>query len=133
MKIVALTASAFKEQRKGILEAGCDEVVHKPFQSHEIFDCMAERLGVNYRYEKEAPAFEELAVTLSAEMLATLPKPLRDELRTAAELLDVGTMEALLERVHDEWPEVADGLKLITDSFDFGRILALLDEVEAEV
>jgi CheY-like chemotaxis protein len=42
VKIVALTASAFKEQRKSILQAGCDDVVLKPFQAHELFDAMAE-------------------------------------------------------------------------------------------
>ena len=40
VKIVAITASAFKEQRKTIIEAGCNEVVHKPFKSHEIFDAI---------------------------------------------------------------------------------------------
>ena len=33
VKIVAITASAFKEQHQTILEAGCDAIVHKPFKA----------------------------------------------------------------------------------------------------
>ena len=53
VKIVAITASAFKEQRPDILAAGCDEMVYKPFQDHEIFETMARLLDVKYLYEEE--------------------------------------------------------------------------------
>jgi CheY-like chemotaxis protein len=52
IKIVALTASAFKEQNKDILQAGCDQVLHKPFRTQEIFEAMAKHLGVGFTYEK---------------------------------------------------------------------------------
>ena len=47
-KIVAITTSAFKEEHKGILEAGCNDVVRKPFKIHEIFEQMAKQPGVRY-------------------------------------------------------------------------------------
>ncbi len=37
VKIVAITASVLAEQRETILAAGCDDVVNKPIQEHEIF------------------------------------------------------------------------------------------------
>jgi PAS domain S-box-containing protein len=39
VKIVALTASVFAEQRGEILAAGMDDILHKPFQPREIFAC----------------------------------------------------------------------------------------------
>ncbi len=52
VKIVALTASAFKEQRKTILNAGCDDIIHKPFRAHDIFNVIKQQLGVDYTYDK---------------------------------------------------------------------------------
>ena len=45
VKIVAVTASAFKEQRQEMLDAGMDDFVRKPYRFHEIYDCMAKQLG----------------------------------------------------------------------------------------
>jgi CheY-like chemotaxis protein len=49
--IVALTASAFEEERAIVLSSGCDDFVSKPFQEEVIFAKMAEHLGVQYTYE----------------------------------------------------------------------------------
>jgi len=49
--IVALTASAFEEERAIVLSSGCDDFVSKPFREEVIFAKMAEHLGVQYIYE----------------------------------------------------------------------------------
>ena len=51
VKIVAVTASAFEEQREEILASGCDDLVRKPFREHKIFEAMARLLDVEYVYE----------------------------------------------------------------------------------
>ena len=56
VKIVAITASVLVEQQDEILEAGCDELVRKPFQEHEIFDAIARLLDVEYIYEQDSEA-----------------------------------------------------------------------------
>jgi CheY-like chemotaxis protein len=126
VKIVALTASAFKEQRKSILESGCDEVVHKPYQTHEIFDVMAKQLGVRYLYEEIGkPAGNPAEV--SAEALAALPEALRDELREAAIGLSNEDFEAALVPVRDLDPTLAERLAALAREFRFDRILELID------
>jgi signal transduction histidine kinase/DNA-binding NarL/FixJ family response regulator len=52
--IIALTASAFEEERKAILSAGCDEVISKPFRQELLLEKIAESLGVKYLYEESA-------------------------------------------------------------------------------
>jgi hypothetical protein len=52
VKIAALTASAFRENRDDILAAGCDEMVAKPLDEQQIFETMARLLGVAFDYER---------------------------------------------------------------------------------
>jgi two-component system sensor histidine kinase/response regulator len=56
--IIALTASAFEEERGVALEAGCDDFVRKPVQEEVIFAKMAQYLGVRYIYQQPpSPSF----------------------------------------------------------------------------
>ncbi|MEG4962937.1 MULTISPECIES: GAF domain-containing protein [unclassified Microcoleus] len=50
--IVALTASAFEEERQTILRAGCDDFMRKPFEAKILFAKMEELLGLRYIYEE---------------------------------------------------------------------------------
>ncbi len=48
VRIVAITASAFKEERQEMLDAGMNDVVAKPYRFDEIYDCLTRQLGVRY-------------------------------------------------------------------------------------
>ena len=48
--ILALTASAFEDDQREILEAGCDDVITKPYQEHTLFEKMAEHLNLSFVY-----------------------------------------------------------------------------------
>jgi CheY-like chemotaxis protein len=50
--IIAVTASAFEDERTQILAAGCDDFVPKPFRDTDIFGYMAKYLGVTYTYHE---------------------------------------------------------------------------------
>jgi CheY-like chemotaxis protein len=129
VKIVALTASAFKEQREKILEAGCDGVVHKPYQAHEIFDVLAWQLGVKYLYEEEG---EETAVEspprISSQMLMKLPPELRHELRESALLLDDKRVIEVVDQIQMIDSNTAAALRQMTENFAFDQVLLLLEE-----
>jgi signal transduction histidine kinase/NO-binding membrane sensor protein with MHYT domain/DNA-binding response OmpR family regulator len=56
--IIALTASAFEEQRQSILSAGCDDFVCKPFQEHELLLKMRQYLNVIYLYADRDTAWK---------------------------------------------------------------------------
>jgi PAS domain S-box-containing protein len=132
VKIVALTASAFKEQRQGILQAGCDEVIRKPFQAHEIFDTMGRHLDVRYIYEEEmlkSPALAEQTIdsAKTKELMAALPEQLKNELKQAATALDLEEAYAVIEAIAKVQPELADDLKVYVDEMDFASIKRILD------
>ncbi|MFZ1829081.1 MAG: ATP-binding protein, partial [Candidatus Competibacteraceae bacterium] len=90
VKIVALTASVFAEQRGEMLEAGMDDVLHKPFQPRELFNCLERLLGVRYvRRERAALSDAGLSeTTIDQVALAVLPEDLRRDLADALTILD---------------------------------------------
>jgi len=132
VKIVAITASVFKEQHKTILDAGCDEVLHKPFQSYEIFDTMAEQLAVRYIYEEQmvgpaAMVEQTINIAKTKEMMVSLPDQLKNELKQAATALDMEEAYEVIERVAKLQPDLAGILKLHVDEMDFSSIKRVLD------
>uniref|UniRef100_B8HL56 Circadian input-output histidine kinase CikA n=1 Tax=Cyanothece sp. (strain PCC 7425 / ATCC 29141) TaxID=395961 RepID=B8HL56_CYAP4 len=82
--IIALTASAFAEERTEVLAAGCDDFVCKPFQEQIIFERMASYLGLRYLYAGE-----------------TLPERL--QAKTADRIIDRELTRTDLEQMPIEW------------------------------
>jgi len=129
VKIIAVTASVFEEQRDKILGAGCDELVCKPVRESEIFDAIGRQLGVKYRYaESLQPHVPEVGPELTGEMLSELPPDLLAELRQAILVLDRATMALLIERIEAHAPETAKGLQRLLDGFQLERIRELLGD-----
>ena len=132
VKIIALTASVFKEQHQSILEAGCDEVMHKPYQPHEIFETMSEQLGVQYIYEEEidkssSSAEKVIDIELAKEMADSLPEQLHNELEQAAIALDMEKTYEVLERISEIQPKLADLLRIKVEEMDFSNIRKVLN------
>ena len=122
VRIAALTASAFEEDRAVILAAGCDEVVAKPMEEQQLFAVMGGLLGLRYRYE-EAP---EPAAGPPAELdLSPLPASIREELREAAVALDPEAAHTLIAGLRADHPELARGLAALVDAYRFDRLAEL--------
>ncbi|HRD49017.1 MAG: response regulator [Candidatus Competibacter sp.] len=129
VKIVALTASVFAEQREEMLEAGTDEILHKPFQIGEIFNCLARHLGVRYLRREVEPAATAPATTVPDwAALAALPDELRRELADALVALDTGRIDALIGRVAERDAALAKVLRQHADNFDYEVIEEALQD-----
>jgi adenylate cyclase len=48
--IIAVTASAFEEERQATLKAGCDDFISKPFKKEDICAIVAQHLDVQFDY-----------------------------------------------------------------------------------
>jgi len=127
VRIVAVTASAFKEQQQEMLAAGMDDFVRKPYRFDEIYDCLARQLGVTYLYrsdtEKQSPP-----VALTPERLTVLPASLREELRDAVDSLDSERIAAVIREVNEVDAELGRTLSRLAEYFDYPAILKALDE-----
>jgi PAS domain S-box-containing protein len=127
VKIVAVTASAFAEQRNEILDAGMDDYVRKPYDAGEVYDCLSKHLGVKYLYAG-SPEVQELDVVLTHEMVARLPEVLQSDLIEALESLDSARIDALIDQVGKHDKTLQKKLHQIAANFDYPNILRALLE-----
>jgi PAS domain S-box-containing protein len=126
VKIVAVTASAFKEQQQEMLDAGMNDFVRKPYRFDEIYDCLARQLGVRYLYRSGAVE-NAPSVPLAPEMLANLPGALRQKLKDALKGLDCERIMEVLREVAKVDPELGQKLFRLAEYFDYLPILNALD------
>ncbi|QPK64857.1 PAS domain S-box protein [Methylomonas sp. LL1] len=130
VKIVAVTASAFKEEQREILDAGMDDFVRKPYRFDEIYDCLARQLDITYIYSSQTLSDEPNNVTLTAGMLAILPAELREELRQALINLNSERIAEIIRRIGGIDANLALAMSRLAEYFDYPTILKLLDEAK---
>lgn len=51
IKVIAVTASAFEDERQELMQAGMDDYISKPYQAEEIYKCMTKHLGLEFIYK----------------------------------------------------------------------------------
>ncbi|MGM0455623.1 MAG: GAF domain-containing protein [Cyanobacteriota bacterium] len=152
--IIALTASAFEEERSAILASGCDDFIRKPFREVEILAKMQRYLGVEYEYEgnmQESTEPDELGIfqtreaqlqltNLGASMtpsseqmqqwICNLPKSVVEQLHQAAlEGSDDQILEVLTSLDGSD-SGCCDLAKTWAQDFRFDRILELMQCVQ---
>jgi len=132
LKIVAVTASAFIEQRNELLNAGMDDFVRKPYRFNDIYDCLGRLLGVQYIFESTPVAIESEIVMLTQDMLAALSPELRNELKEALESLDSDRISVAITQVEALDAKLYKTLSYFVANFDYPGILKALSSNEGK-
>jgi len=141
--IIAVTASAFEEERKIVLSAGCDDFIRKPFRKAEIFEMLTRHLAVRFIYEKpDRTEAEELLdkerEDLIADALAALaalpalPAEWITGLEQAILNIDLDKAIHLIEQISERDAILADTLKRYFDDFEYEKILTLIREAASQ-
>jgi signal transduction histidine kinase/FixJ family two-component response regulator len=128
--IVALTASAFEEDRAMILSGGCDDFVRKPFREEEIFDMLVKHLGVRFVYDEAGAAtavaqIEGAEAPLTPEALAALPAEWTAKLNQAATQLDADVILEMLDQIREQNPSLTDALTRLVHDYRFDILMKL--------
>jgi signal transduction histidine kinase/DNA-binding response OmpR family regulator len=127
VKIAALSASVFNEEREKLLTAGADDFVLKPVQFNRIYDCMTKHLGVRFIYdETKLPPDTALSGDLDCGPLEVLPDSLRTELAEALVSLDTGRITESIQRVAELNPVLGSALEHHAGEFQYTAILRAL-------
>jgi two-component system sensor histidine kinase/response regulator len=134
--IIALTASAFEDERQIILSAGCDDFVGKPFREEVLLEKVSKHLGSVYVYEEPALAAENpsqttLEILASADFelyLSQMPAEWVVELHNAAAICSDDTVLGLIAQIPQENSLLITALTDLVNNFQFEKIIELTQE-----
>ncbi|WP_254563725.1 PAS domain S-box protein [Oscillatoria sp. HE19RPO] len=133
--VIALTASAFEENRSLILSAGCDDFLRKPCRQEVLLETFAQHLGVRYQYQDLESAIEDRGDSRDA---AFIPGPAALQgmaltwigaLHNAALAADSEAIEELIQEIPEGSRAIAHCLQDWTDNFRFDKITELTQEL----
>ncbi|MCP4687177.1 MAG: response regulator, partial [Desulfobacterales bacterium] len=131
IKIIAVTANAFEEDRADARSAGCDDFVRKPFTESRIFDVIHRCLGARFVHETPSPAEPPETPDPGREdrfvaSLAALPADVAADLEQALLNIELDRAADLIERIRARDALLADTLRRGFDDFEYERMLTLL-------
>jgi two-component system, sensor histidine kinase and response regulator len=130
--IVALTASAFGENREQFLACGCDEFACKPFRAEDLFAILERCAGLRF-IRGAAPSVTDRGLSLQtlAIHLAACPAGWRTDLGAAVVLGDFIRITTLLETLKDTHRALYAALSAWAYNYDQDAFVALLNAHEA--
>ncbi|MTJ07315.1 response regulator [Anabaena sp. UHCC 0204] len=126
IKIIALTASAFEEQRNHILSIGCDDFIHKPFQEEFLLNKLAEHLKLRYIYEENIKDVEKEEEQYSS--LDLMPDEWIIQLYNAASRCSKSQTMELISQIPEFQKKLAKTITDLVYDFHFDKIVQLCVE-----
>lgn len=124
--IIAMTPSAFADEREEILAAGCDDLIRKPIRNQELITILQRHLPLDFHY---ASTTSETDVTLSEDIMR-LPPPICQNLKTAVTRADMVMIDQAIQEIQPVNPQLAAALQKLADDFEYDTILTSLKAVE---
>ncbi len=141
--IIALTASAFEEDRKAVLSIGCDDFLRKPFREEVLLEKIAQHLGVRYIYaqgEKEftnsdklgdGEANSQIEQSIST-YLSQMPPEWTMQLKEAAiQGFDEQILE-LIAAIPPNYSSLSQALEDYAHNFRFDKVRDLIQQINEE-
>ncbi|MBD2048044.1 PAS domain-containing protein [Coleofasciculus sp. FACHB-64] len=142
--IIAITASAFEDQRNLILSTGCDDFIGKPFRNEIIFEKMAQHLGVRYLYEESLEggscfpprprgsaeiSAPNSSFLLSPSFFQEMPVEWIAALYQAAIEADAELILSLAEQIAESKAPIFNALVDCVNNFQFEQITDLIEQI----
>jgi signal transduction histidine kinase/CheY-like chemotaxis protein len=120
VKIIAITASAFKEEQPQILSAGCDDLLLKPYKPQQIYSVMSKELGMKFEYSKRKLKAKDLS-ELSLSQIELLHEKVLN--------LNPDEIALVIDAIALEHGTLAQQLYAILESLNFNDLLEILEEI----
>jgi signal transduction histidine kinase/CheY-like chemotaxis protein len=130
--IVVVTASGLADEGVPALAAGANGYASKPVQREQLLAEIARVCGIQYDYEQKQPVGAHLAIRagIDAKALACLPEEQRHQLEQALRRGDIVSVRKIVETIARQHAELAAGISVLVDAFDYVGLNRLLDSVK---
>lgn len=139
-RIVALTASAFEEERAAILEVGCDDFLRKPFREDLLLGAIGKHLNARYVYEdslisnlgstSETKTKKTGIEQLTSDSFSVMSLEWLEQFLQAAEQVDNKQLFDLIEQIPPEYVSTADTLTDLVRNFRCDKIIDLIEKIK---
>ncbi|GLH71737.1 hypothetical protein GETHLI_02390 [Geothrix limicola] len=126
--ILAITASAFEQDRERILAAGCDAILHKPFRDRELFELLTRSTGLHFE-EDAGP--RDAAQPLSPDLVAGLDDTWRAALSRCLRAGDVEAAHRLIDELPPSQRPLSNAIQKALREFRLDELERLLSPPEA--
>ena len=126
VKIISVTASAFDEDRKKVIEIGADDFLGKPFREDALFEKIKTLLEMEYIYTDEPVALKtekEASGVLWKEKVAVLPETLIRQLHDATSSADLDRMLEIIHQIEKVDASVAGRMSSLAEEYDYQELL----------
>ena len=135
--IIALTATAFNEDRKFMLELGCNDFIRKPFQEDILLNKIAQYLGVEYIYESDLnhnninSSEQKKIQKLTPEALKVMPEKWCNFLHDQATNCNQDSVLQLLSEIPEHHQNLKMQLEELADNYQFDEICNLSEQMNS--
>ncbi|MBV6623990.1 MAG: response regulator [Rivularia sp. (in: Bacteria)] len=127
--IIALTATAFNENRELILMIGCDDFIPKPLQEEVLLERIARHTGAKYIYELDrdlcASAQHIDLNELTPQALQVMPEEWCREVNTAALNCNQNSVLQLIREIPPQYSSLQTQLNNLANNYQFDLISKL--------
>lgn len=128
--IVALTASAFEDERRKIESLGMQGYIRKPFRENELFSTLGKILDIEYIYDEAAPQTKDKYddnKELISNDIAKLPKNLVNQMNDALAVADLDLLVDLIESIDKDNNGIAQKLLNLAKNYEYENLHQLLN------
>ena len=127
--IIAVSASAFKQDRQDSLAAGCDDFIAKPISTDEMLDKLHKQLKLEWVFDTDNPESQDSLQSLEEAPLVGPPAQEAKMLYKLAMQGNVGRLieqASQLEKTDDKLKPFATKLRRLAEEFQVRKIRELI-------
>jgi CheY-like chemotaxis protein len=125
--ILALSASAFEEDKATVLAAGADVFMRKPFRDNELLASLGERLKLHYIYAETKHPVPTRDEPKPKRFSSPIPESVRAALIAACAEADYEKLIELCNSLSRSDPTAAGSLRAMVEAFDYESLKRLME------
>jgi len=128
-KIIAVSASLLGMHVDGQSLDKFDDTLHKPYEKRELFDLLAQHLGLKFEYKNESTMMKQSSASrkpLAQCDLASLKAQWREDFEQALSAGKFEQMHDLINILKAEDEQLAHKLTQLVDNYEFDQLTALI-------
>ena len=125
--IVLVTATAFDDDLRLLMDANIEGYLRKPFRMGEVYDIVGELLNIRYVYEDEKNDSPESSVNMKKKVREQIPHELLARMHEATVNAQLDHLLELIKESEAISPDTGDWLKNMANGFQYDTLINLFN------